>query len=222
MLYSSQGSNTIVADRPWFPDLLFPSFTAWIFDLLALFLGSGPCLSATSLELPSSSSDLQDLSVPLLSGCCPSETERSSLVSMKTRERRRETQAQYSPEPFTYYSFPIKWAGPYCFPVTATLKKAGCFWNQSNRMWAKFLGGERTGTAAAYMSYSGGLPQIFSTNSLGALWLLHWQTKNLLCLTKLQSPFWSDIHPTPWRIIMHCYCSWTFSDSVPGPYCQNY
>lgn len=29
--------------------------------------------------------------------------------------------------------------------------------------WAKLLGGERTGTAASYMSYSGGLPKIFST-----------------------------------------------------------
>lgn len=57
MPYSSQGSNTMVGDRPWIPELLFPSFTVWIFDLLSLFLGSGPCFSATSLELPCSWSD---------------------------------------------------------------------------------------------------------------------------------------------------------------------
>lgn len=36
--------------------------------------------------------DLQGLSVPLLSGCCSSGTERSSLVLMKTGKGRRETE----------------------------------------------------------------------------------------------------------------------------------
>lgn len=81
---------------------------------------------------------------------------------MKPGEGRRETQGPIQPRAL-YILFPppseldliaFLWQQPSRKPAVSRIK--------SNKM-AKFLGRERTGTAASYMSCSGSLPQIFST-----------------------------------------------------------
>lgn len=104
------------------------------------------------------------------------------LLSFNENWRRKKgTQGPRGPRALCTLFLPDKYPGPYCFSVTATLKKASCFWNQSNKMWAKFLGGEIIGTAASYMSCSSSLPQIVSTEfSMGHHMIILADNDNLL------------------------------------------
>lgn len=225
MYYSSQGSSTSC----------WQTLVSWsiISQFLSLdFWSLGFNLRLRTLLLSHSqypqNCPLVDLMTyrtyqPLLClACWSSGTKRSSLVSMKTDEERRGHRAQGDPEPFAHYSFLTSMLGLIVFLWQQPSRKASCFWNQNKKCGQNSWVGREQGQLLLMWAALIASLRLSQQNSLGAIVWLYWQTMTTSCLTQLQSLLWSDIIPSLWRVLMHCYCSETFSDSVPGPYHDKY